>query len=782
MKRLPILIVVLVVVIARHPSAQTNPPLEKLFASAQHKATVAGDLKGAIEDYKRIVATAGQDRAATARALLRMAEAYQKLGDGEGQQIYRRIVNDFADQKEVFAVAVARLRSDGAPTAKRSDDGPVNRSAWTPPDTLDIHGKISADGRLIPYRDLSQKTWTDGGLFVRDVTTGSSRRLVALPDASEYPEGSSFSRDSRQIAYAWRVRNRGIYQLRVTPVEAAASPAVRVLLDNADIEWLAPYDWTPDGKWIAVVVRRADRTAAIGLVSSQDGSWRQLQSVEWNAVFNVAIAPGGDYLAFDRRIEETGRRDVFVMTLDGSRSSAVAASAGDDMLVGWSPDGRGLFFVSDRSGTSGLWSVAVARGGATGPPSLLYPNVGPFWPLGVTTGGAIWSVVMATAGAQVQSSLLSADMVVPSGTQTLDDFAGPTTTLRWSHQGGQLAWASQWLGMRPMTPVADELQRLRLNVRTADGETRRLHPPLAYINDFAWAADDRSLIVAGADHSSRTGIFRVDAQTSQATALVLTPGEQVDLPPNGADGPRGNGRSGGITANHLYYRRIRIDCPPGAPVGCARQTSKLVEHDLRTGAERDVLSWAGRFWRGRPDRAGANDVVAITSDQVLYMTSHTASDALSLNVVSLDDGADRELFRTAVADTLVLLGVTEDTREALVRRDVAGSTESEVWLIAVDGVRPPERLNVPSDISAYRPIGWSSDRSRLLLARPLEDEKSELATLTLGGEFKKQPINKDLFWTTISPDGLRLAHGTAFRAPAAPLGVWVLERAINGQK
>src|SRR5688572_28608908 len=90
-------------------SGQQNPALDKLFASAQHKATVDGDVKGAIEDYKRIVATAGADRRLAAQALLRMAEAYVKLGDAQARMTYERIVRDFRDQKESVALARARL-------------------------------------------------------------------------------------------------------------------------------------------------------------------------------------------------------------------------------------------------------------------------------------------------------------------------------------------------------------------------------------------------------------------------------------------------------------------------------------------------------------------------------------------------------------------------------------------------------------------------------------------------------------------------------------------------
>ena len=45
---------------------QTPAPAEKLLASAQHKATIDGDLKGAIDDYQKAIAAAGSNRAARA--------------------------------------------------------------------------------------------------------------------------------------------------------------------------------------------------------------------------------------------------------------------------------------------------------------------------------------------------------------------------------------------------------------------------------------------------------------------------------------------------------------------------------------------------------------------------------------------------------------------------------------------------------------------------------------------------------------------------------------------
>ena len=70
---------------------QGTAQLEKQLARAHHKATVDGDLPGAIEEYKQIVAAAGSNRTIAAQALVRMAECYQKLGDAEARHIYERV-------------------------------------------------------------------------------------------------------------------------------------------------------------------------------------------------------------------------------------------------------------------------------------------------------------------------------------------------------------------------------------------------------------------------------------------------------------------------------------------------------------------------------------------------------------------------------------------------------------------------------------------------------------------------------------------------------------------
>ena len=72
---------------------QQTMAADRQLAAAKHKATVDGDLKGAIDLYRQVVDSAGGNRALAAQALLGMAECHSKLGNTEAEKIYRDIVS-----------------------------------------------------------------------------------------------------------------------------------------------------------------------------------------------------------------------------------------------------------------------------------------------------------------------------------------------------------------------------------------------------------------------------------------------------------------------------------------------------------------------------------------------------------------------------------------------------------------------------------------------------------------------------------------------------------------
>jgi Tol biopolymer transport system component len=67
---------------------------------------------------------------------------------------------------------------------------------------------------------------------------------------------------------------------------------------------------------------------------------------------------------------------VYVVGRSGGTPTAIAAGPTNSMLPTWTPDGRAVLFVSDRTGSPGLWMQPVADGRAAGDPQLLTQDLG----------------------------------------------------------------------------------------------------------------------------------------------------------------------------------------------------------------------------------------------------------------------------------------------------------------------------------------------------------------------------------------------------------------------
>jgi len=80
------------------------------------------------------------------------------------------------------------------------------------------------------------------------------------------------------------------------------------------------------------------------------------------------VSPDGRSVAF--AVRETdyeanrGRFDVWVATLDGASLRRLTTHAENDTDPAWSPDGKALYFLSARSGSSQVWRIALSGGEA----------------------------------------------------------------------------------------------------------------------------------------------------------------------------------------------------------------------------------------------------------------------------------------------------------------------------------------------------------------------------------------------------------------------------------
>jgi Tol biopolymer transport system component len=130
---------------------------------------------------------------------------------------------------------------------------------------VDVEGTVSPDGRFLSYVD-----WETGDLALHDFATGGDRRLTnkgTWAQSDEFAEESTISRDGKQVAYSW-FNGKDRYELRTASLPASGLVQPRRIFDSEDVLWIGPYDWSPDGKWIAVCLTRMDPRVH-GLVSAQ---------------------------------------------------------------------------------------------------------------------------------------------------------------------------------------------------------------------------------------------------------------------------------------------------------------------------------------------------------------------------------------------------------------------------------------------------------------------------------------------------------------------------------
>jgi Tol biopolymer transport system component len=85
-------------------------------------------------------------------------------------------------------------------------------------------------------------------------------------------------------------------------------------------------------------------------------------------------SPDGRRIAFWAN-DNAGKRDIYTVSSEGGIDTVVPVTSDDalDWNPVWAPDGRYLFFSSDRNGTMALWRIAIDQksGKVAGVPEII---------------------------------------------------------------------------------------------------------------------------------------------------------------------------------------------------------------------------------------------------------------------------------------------------------------------------------------------------------------------------------------------------------------------------
>src|ERR1035438_8384816 len=105
-------------------SLHANADPEEQLEAAIHREVVIGDLPGAIDEYRAIVARTGTPRPISARAYLEIGQCQEKSGQRkEAWDTYRRLVNDYSDQTAIISLARTKLAAWSGPRNLKFDEG-----------------------------------------------------------------------------------------------------------------------------------------------------------------------------------------------------------------------------------------------------------------------------------------------------------------------------------------------------------------------------------------------------------------------------------------------------------------------------------------------------------------------------------------------------------------------------------------------------------------------------------------------------------------------------------
>jgi Tol biopolymer transport system component len=224
---------------------------------------------------------------------------------------------------------------------------------------------LSPDGNRIAF--LSNGNEKRGELFIdlwlADARTGKRiKRLVESTLNPNFEElrllysQSSFSNNGRMIAFTAQRNGKDVMYLMDV---ARTAVTARIDLPTVDAIW-SPV-WSPDDKQIAFSGTHGGITD-LYIVNADGSGMRQLTNDEYGDL-QPAWSPDGKKLAFttDRSPETNlsilkfSKWRIAVMDLQSGAIEVLPNQGGLNLNPAWSPDGRQLAFVSDRTGIPNIF-------------------------------------------------------------------------------------------------------------------------------------------------------------------------------------------------------------------------------------------------------------------------------------------------------------------------------------------------------------------------------------------------------------------------------------------
>jgi Tol biopolymer transport system component len=409
------------------------------------------------------------------------------------------------------SLAAAAVFRSSAPAPQRI--GRISRLTGEP--GLEVHPALSPDGKFLAFA-----AGPTGRLhiYIRQLAGGRTISVADNLGGDQHwprwsPDGTRLSLETNRAIYVVPALG-GDPKLLVAPTKG---PVV-----NGEGAWSEEgpsyLAWAPDGRRIAFAVGRdIDVRAVDGGPVTRLATLDQPHSLAWSpdGTRLAFVAGNSAFVYAPDAIGNIGPSAIWTVPADGGAPERITDAVSLNTCPVWTPDGRGLVFISDRDGSRDVYRVELRRDGRPAGS-----------PVRVTTGLNLHGLALSRDG----RVLVYADFTdyaniwslpLPSSGAVSSTAATPLTSGHQSIEGLGLSPDGHWLAFDSDRGGHQAIYRIPVT----GGEPQLLSSDSD--DDFmpAWSPDGRELAYYGF-REGRRRLFVMPVEGGAATAVTHDSGNQ----------------------------------------------------------------------------------------------------------------------------------------------------------------------------------------------------------------------------------------------------------------